>query len=307
MQKIILFYIFTPVQDPEAIMLWQRSLAQGLNLRGRVIISKDGINATLGGDIDDLKSYIKETKEYPPFKSIVFKWSEGVREDFPRLSVKVRPELVAFNIADQLKVTPKGITGGGKRVKPEKLHDMVSKKGKQLVFVDGRNAREAAIGRFKDALVFDVNHTRDFTKEISKTKYRNLKDKTLVTYCTGGIRCEVLSKLMIDAGYADVYQLDGGIVSYLDKYGDDGLWEGSLYVFDRRLKIRASDHTKTIGQCSLCGGATDNYVNCANKSCNELILACSKCIERTDVCASCLQVRKRLIADDQLSPANKVQ
>src|SRR5690349_14973961 len=104
MQKILLYYKFAPLSDPEAVRLWQKALCERLNLRGRILISKHGLNGTVGGDLEDLKAYVKETKAYPPFKGITFKWSEGAREDFPRLSIKVRPEIVTFGVPDELRV-----------------------------------------------------------------------------------------------------------------------------------------------------------------------------------------------------------
>lgn len=287
MQKIILFYIFTPLDDVEAIKLWQQNLAASLKLSGRIIIASHGINATLGGEIDYLKKYIKNLKTYPKFKNIEFKWSDGSSFDFPRLSVKIRKELVSFNIDNELAVNQDGVIGGGKRIKPKQLHDFIEKNNKQVVFMDGRNAREAAIGKFKGAVVLDVEHTRDMPKEITKSKYNNLKDKAVITYCTGGIRCEVLSKLLIDEGYSDVYQLDGGIIKYLEEYKDDGLWEGSLFVFDKRMSIDSSPNTKIISKCTLCLEETNQFMNCSDLSCNELILACRKCQQQNSYCYKC--------------------
>src|SRR5687768_2826025 len=102
MQKIILYYKFAALSDPEAVRMWQKTLAEQHNLRGRILLSKHGLNGTLGGDIDDLKAYIKTTKQYPPFKGTQFKWSEGTREDFPKLSVKVRDEIVSFGVPDEI-------------------------------------------------------------------------------------------------------------------------------------------------------------------------------------------------------------
>src|SRR6185437_12418310 len=102
MQKIILYYKFTPIKDPEAVRLWQKALAEKLDLRGRILISEHGINGTLGGDITDLKTYVKEFKTFAGFKGTVFKWSDGARDDFPKLSVKVRDEIVTFGAADEL-------------------------------------------------------------------------------------------------------------------------------------------------------------------------------------------------------------
>lgn len=294
MQKIILYYLFTPIKDAEAIRLWQKNLALSLGLKGRIIIADHGINGTLGGDINHLKDYIKQTKTYDSFKPISFKWTDGQAADFPRLSVKVRSELVTFGLNKKLEVTKDGVVGGGKHISPEQLHELVITKADQLVFVDGRNSREAAIGKFKNAVVMDINHTRDFPAEIVKVDYEDLKQKTVVTYCTGGIRCEVLSKLMKDEGYKDVYQLEGGIVRYLDKYKDDGLWEGSLFVFDDRIRVKASERAKTIGHCDHCQIATDNYQNCSNQACNELILACADCHQRTSTCYNCSLITTKI-------------
>src|SRR5438045_4193320 len=155
MQKILLYYKFAPVSDPEAVRLWQRALCEKLNLKGRILLAEHGINGTVGGDIKDLKQYAKETKTYPAFKNMVFKWSDGSREDFPKLIVKVRPEIVTFGAADQIKVNESGIVGGGKKLKPKQVHDLVEGR-KDVVFFDGRNAHEAAVGKFKDAVVPDI-------------------------------------------------------------------------------------------------------------------------------------------------------
>lgn len=283
MQKILLYYKFTPLKDPEAVKLWQRTLCEGLNLRGRILVSKHGLNGTVGGEMDDLKSYIKATKNYPGFKDMVFKWSDGGREDFPRLSVKARKEIVGFQAPDEVVVDESGVVGGGKHLKPRQVHELVQKYGDEVVFFDGRNAHEAKIGKFKNAIVPDTNTSRDFIPELESGKYDDLKDKKVVTYCTGGIRCEILSSLMKNRGFKDVYQIDGGIVKYGEAYGDDGLWEGSLRVFDDRMTMNFSDQAKTIGECSHCRSKTSNYENCAWANCNELVLICSQCKTDTNL------------------------
>lgn len=287
MQKIILYYKFTPIADPEAVRLWQRTLCEKLHLQGRILISSHGINGTLGGSIEDLKSYVKETKQYAGFKGTIFKWSEGVREDFPKLSVKVRDEIVTFGVKDELKVDEQGIIGGGKHLKPEDVHKLVTERGDDVVFFDGRNAYEARVGKFKNAVVPETRTTKDFLKELEGDKYQDIKDKPVVTYCTGGVRCEVLSSLMKNRGFKEVYQMDGGIVKYGEKYGDDGLWEGSLYVFDGRMGVKFTDRAKDIGQCVHCQAKTSNYENCANVACNDLVLICEACKPRATYCATC--------------------
>lgn len=278
MQKILLYYKFTPIKDPTALKLWQKTLCESLNLQGRILISPHGLNGTVGGEIEDLKKYIKVTKEFPGFKNIVFKWSDGTREDFPRMNIKVRNEIVAFDAADELRVDESGVVGGGKHLKPKQVHELVKERGDDVVFFDGRNAHEAAIGKFKNAVVPNTHTSRDFIAELESGKYDDLKDKPIVTYCTGGIRCEILSSLMQNRGFKEVYQIDGGIVKYGEAYGDDGLWEGSLRVFDDRMTMDFSDHTKVIGECTHCKGKTSNYENCAFANCNDLVLICENCM-----------------------------
>jgi UPF0176 protein len=284
MQKILLYYTFTPIKDPQAVMLWQKTLCEGLQLRGRILISEQGLNGTVGGEMDDLKKYIKQTKQFPRFKDMQFKWSEGCREDFPRMSVKVRRELVGFkNSDDEFTVDATGVVGGGKHLRPKQVHELVEKYGDDVIFFDGRNAHEAKIGKFKDAIVPNTNTSRDFIAELESDKYDAIKNKKVVTYCTGGIRCEVISSMMKKRGFTDVYQIDGGIVKYGETYGDDGLWEGSLRVFDKRMTVNFSDHTATIGRCTHCKGETANFENCAFANCNDLVLICEECKKDGDL------------------------
>jgi UPF0176 protein len=283
--KILLYYVFTPLADPEAVRLWQRDLCESLGLRGRILISKDGLNGTLGGDLDAVKKYVRKTREYAPFKNIDFKWSEGTgldadggSLDFPRLVVKVRDEIVSFGAPDELTVDADGVVGGGTKLAPEGVHQLVAERGDDVVFFDGRNAFEAQIGRFKNAVVPDVATTRDFAAELDSGKYDHLKGKPVVTYCTGGIRCEVLTGLMKARGFEEVYQLDGGIVRYGEAFGDDGLWDGSLYVFDQRMSVEFSDRAAVLGRCQICAQPTKNMVNCRDLSCREQLVACTDCV-----------------------------
>lgn len=280
MNRIVLYYAFTPLADPEAIRLWQHTLGESLGLRGRILISGDGINGTVGGELGAVKRYVKATRSYPAFKKMDIKWSEGGADDFPRLSVKVREEIVSFGAPGELKVDSGGVVGGGTHLRPEELHALVEEKrshGEDVVFFDGRNALEAQIGRFKGAVVPEVSTTHDFIAELESGKYDELKDKPVVTYCTGGVRCEVLSSLMINRGFQEVYQLQGGIVRYGETYGDSGLWEGSLYVFDKRMHLEFSPDAVTIGACIRCQAPTSKFENCSNQSCRNLTLYCAGC------------------------------
>lgn len=289
MEKIILFYNFSPLKDPEATCLWQKALCEKLSLKGRIIVSPHGINATLGGNLSDLKTYVKELKSFVAFKETKIKWGEGGSHNFPKLSVKVRDELVTFGAAAELKVNKNGVVGGGKHLSPEAVHKLVEERGDDVTFFDARSTYEAAVGRFKGAVVPNVRTAKDFISEIEKPRYKKLKDKPIITYCTGGIRCEILSALMKRRGFKEVYQIDGGIVKYGERYADEGLWEGSLYVFDGRMGTKFSDKAVDIGKCVHCTSPTSNYENCADKACNDLVLICQNCHQKT-YCPSCTKV-----------------
>jgi len=282
--KIVLFYVFTPIADPEAIRVWQRDLGEALGLRGRLLISKDGVNGTLGGDVRVLKRWARSFRSYAPFADTDIKWSDGTGVDadgrsidFPKLSVKVRDEIVSFGAPGELRVDEHGVVGGGARLSPEALHELVERRGDDVVFFDGRNALEAQIGRFRGAVVPDTETTRDFVQLLDSGAYDDLKGKPVVTYCTGGIRCEVLSSLMTARGFGEVYQLEGGIVRYGEQYGDDGLWDGSLYVFDKRGSVDFSPHAAVIGECVGCGTATKRTANCPDPSCRTQFVVCKDC------------------------------
>lgn len=281
MQKVILYYKFVPVSDTNITMRWQRELCNRSNLKGRIIISPHGINGTLGGNIEDLREYKREMNRSVTFKNIVYKWSDGTGAEFPKLSIKVREELVAFGATDELVVSERGVENGGIHLKPEEVHKLVQERGDDVIFFDGRNAYEAQVGKFKNALIPEVETTPDFLKELEDPKYSAIKERPIVIYCTGGIRCEILSVLMKNRGFKEVYQMDGGIVKYGEKYGNEGLWEGTLYIFDGRMNHVFSSSAKDIGECVHCSGKTSRFINCADKSCNKLKLVCEGCNHKT--------------------------
>lgn len=287
--KVLLYYAFADLPDPEAVRLWQHTLCDALGLRGRIIVASHGINGTLGGDVLELKKYVKATKSYAPFRGIDFTWSEGralddgTTADFPRLSVRVRDELVTFGAADEVRLDGHEVVDGGTHLSPEQLHELVA--SKDVVFFDGRNRIESAVGRFVGAVLPPVDTTREFADLLDSGVYDHLKDRPVVTYCTGGIRCEILTPLMKRRGFTEVYQLDGGIATYGEAFGDDGLWEGSLYVFDDRMTTDFSDHAAVVGRCDTCGAATSAVVDCDDVSCVQQFVRCDACASAWSGCA----------------------
>lgn len=278
MEKVILYYKFTPVSDPNMTMLWQRELCEKLELKGRIIIAEQGINGTLGGKLENLKEYVKSMNKTTQFKGTQYKWSEGSASDFPKLSVKVRPELVTLAPDESFDVF-----NSTKGLKPKQWHEYIEKNPDVLI-LDARNDYESEIGAFKGKNVLkpNIKNFRDIKPEIDKLP----KDKPVLTYCTGDIRCEYLSAYMKHKGFDEVYHLDGGIVKYGQEYGDEGHWEGKCFVFDGRLNVGFSDKSKDIGECVHCGKNTSNHENCANISCNRLVLVCEACANK-DVCERC--------------------
>lgn len=272
--KIILYYKFVPVPDPATVMFWQRSLCESLGLRGRIIVSKHGINGTLGGDIKNVKTYVKQMNLHPLFKKIQYKWSDGSAGDFPKLSVKVRDELVTLNPDEEFDVF-----NSTKGLKPKKWHEYLEKHPDAVVF-DARNDYESDIGKFKNAITPKIKNFRDIKSEVEKLP----KDKPVLTYCTGDIRCEYLSAYMKHKGFKTVYHLDGGIVKYGQEFGDSGEWEGKCFTFDKRLNLAFSDESKDIGKCVHCKSRTSRHSNCTDVSCNRLILVCEDCNSKTTYC-----------------------
>nr|WP_243752059.1 rhodanese-related sulfurtransferase [Leucobacter weissii] len=293
----MLYYAFAPISDPEAVRLWQLELCRSLGLRGRVIVSPHGINGTVGGELDACKRYLRRTREYAPFAGLEAKWSDGSgfepdapellhgedrsapwrrSADFPKLSVKARDELVAFGIPDETRVDGRGVVGGGVRLTPEAVNALVDERGDEVVFFDGRNAWEAEIGRFRGAVVPEVRTTHDFIGRIDRGDFDAIKDRPVVTYCTGGIRCEILSAAMRRRGFAEVYQLDGGVVRYGEAFGNSGLWEGSLAVFDGRESIDFAPGAAVLGRCALCGAPSNRLADCADGACRTRFVACER-------------------------------
>ncbi|MFT3900660.1 MAG: rhodanese-related sulfurtransferase [Gordonia sp. (in: high G+C Gram-positive bacteria)] len=276
--KIVLFYVFAPLPDPEAIRLWQSAVASASNLRGRIIVSPHGINVTVGGDLPDVKRYVRATREYPAFKAADVKWSTGTGDEFPKLSVKVRPEIVTFGDPDRIRVDENGVVGGGTRLTPEEVNELVDERGDDVVFLDGRNAIEAGIGHFRGAVIPAAETTRDLLRLVDAGEFDRFRDRPVITYCTGGVRCEIFSALLAERGFSEVYQIDGGIVRYGERFGDDGLWEGSLYVFDGRMSVDFSDRAAVVGSCGKCGAATNNVANYPDADGRDLMVVCGGCV-----------------------------
>lgn len=274
--KVLLYYKFVSVEDPEMAMLWQKALCENLNLTGRVILAKHGINGTLGGTLDECKAYVKAMKKSSKFKDTQFKWSEGTGDDFPKLSVKVRKELVTLDPEHEFDVFNKS-----KGLSPQQWHEYLEKHP-DVTLLDARNVYESEIGVFKgeNLIAPKINAFREIKEHLDDIP----KDKPVLTYCTGDVRCEYLSAYMKDKGFDEVYHLEGGIVKYGQKYGKDGFWDGKCFTFDNRMKL---DFADDIAECRSCGEKTSEQINCEEPTCNELQVICDKCQEKGFKCVRC--------------------
>lgn len=285
--QILLFYKYTNVDDPQGLANDQKKLCEELNLKGRIIIAKEGINATVEGLRIDTEKYIKEISQDPCFTNIDFKKSAGTGKAFPKLSIKVREEIVSGHLKD-VDVNPNQITG--KYLSPEQLHKWIHS-NMEFYIVDMRNDYEQATGYFKDSILPSLTNFRDLPKVIPLLK--DLKDRTVVTVCTGGVRCEKASGFLLKNGFTDVYQLYGGIVSYMEKYPNEDFL-GKLYVFDSRVTVgfnTDSKNHKVVGKCAICKNPADTYYDCKNIYCEgkRHFVSCGICIKKQDgYCKDCI-------------------
>jgi UPF0176 protein len=269
MVKIILFYKYVNIEHPLSFSNQQTKRLKLLNLKGRLIISREGINGTLSGREEDINDYEKSLIQDKKFEDIVFKESFFKEEVFPRLSVKIRDEIVSLKKPIDINNKEKK----GKYIDIDKFHEIIKNKSDEYVILDARNNYESNIGRFKNAITPDIDNFRDFPKVLKDIK--KYKNKKIVMYCTGGVRCEKASSYLIKKGYKNVYQLKDGILNYINYYPDD--FEGKCYVFDKRIAVGVLSNNSIISKCTYCSNKSDRYVNCENKSCNKQFIVCTEC------------------------------
>lgn len=273
--QVLLYYKYVTIDDPQKVRDAQFALCQKLGLKGRIIVAHNGINGTVEGLIENTTRYIHEVQKDPRFADIVFKKSEGTGEALKKLQVRVRRDLVSDH-TDEWGIDPKTTTG--KYVTAEELHEWI-KTGKKFYIMDMRNNYEHKSGYFKDSILPDIDNFRDLPKLLPDLK--KYDDRPIVTVCTGGIRCERASGLLIKHGFKNVYQLLDGIVTYMEKYPNEDFL-GKLYVFDNRLVMgfeTDSPKHQIIGRCLVCGNKSEHYINCRNDICHRHFIACENCID----------------------------
>lgn len=281
--RILLFYKYIPIPHAEEFAAEHLAYCKELGVKGRILIADEGINGTLSGTYEQTEEYMQHLRSNPLFTDIVFKIDESDDHAFKKIFVRYRPELVTLRYDKKLDPN----VDGGDRLKPKEFYEMLQRD--DVVILDGRTGYEYDLGHFKGAIRPEVDSFREFPKWLSE-HFASYKDKPVLTYCTGGIRCEMLTAVMRDNGFQEVYQLDGGIVTYGQDPEVRGRgFDGSCYVFDERISVPVNhtEERKIVGKCWHCDEPTERYINCADDTCHRQHLVCDECLEsRHGYCSS---------------------
>lgn len=274
--KVLLYYKYTPLTDPEAVKQAQKELCQRLNLKGRILISAEGINGTVAGQQAAVEQYQVETEQIKELQDIEWKVSWSEEQVFPKLRVVVRDEIVTLGIKKS--GTDVQISNKAHYIEPAELQELYDN-NVDFVILDARNLYEAAIGKFKNAVTPPIDNFREFPEFVEKN-LTHYKDKDVVTYCTGGVRCEKASAFLREQGFKKVRQLHGGVHVYAEQTGGK-YFEGELFVFDKRLHVPVNSvNPETISQCLYCGTPVTRFVDCHAPTCGELFICCETCEEQ---------------------------
>ena len=261
----ITFYKYIPIAEPQVLLKHLRDYCQQHNITGRILLGKEGINGGVSGTQEATEQFKHFIHEDERFADLTFREQIVEKQSYHKLVVREREEIVALGKEADLKHT-------GKHITPQELKTLLDNK-EDIVLLDARNEYEAAIGKFKDAIVLPIKTFKEFPEEMEK--HPELKDKKIVMYCTGGIRCEKSSAYLKEHGFKNVQQLQGGIINYVNQFPNT-YYEGSCFVFDDRKTSKVSKG-EAVSECALCGKHTDSYINCHNLACDKLFISCGSC------------------------------
>jgi len=270
---LLTFYKFVDVNDPETECLEHLMFTKDIGMKGRVYIWSEWISSTVSGNAGQIQAYKLYLQNHPLWKDIddIDEKSSSVDgHQFPRMQVKVRDEIVALGA----KYSANEIESAWNRMQIDEFKNILDNGNiDDYIVLDMRNNHEYQLGHFKNAIPADTLTFKELEKKIEEYK-QEFWEKKIISYCTGWIRCEKSTVMMQKAGLKNTYQLDGGVVKYINTY-DDGNWLWNLYVFDERVSQQVgSDKTHTtIWECMYSGKKTDNCENCRLSSCNARIIA----------------------------------
>jgi len=237
-------YRFVDLPDRDELRQPFRDICSKLNLKGTILLSHEGINFFLAGLHESINSFIAYIEQDSRFRDITLKRSLTKYQPFNRMNVRLKKEIISIGL-DHIK--PAEFTG--EEITPVDFKQLLDD-GKEVLVLDTRNDYECRIGTFENAMELDIKSFRDFPRAISELS-DEYKDTPVVMFCTGGIRCEKASVVMMDAGFSDVKQLKGGILGYFEEVGG-AYWDGDCFVFDQRVAVNPDLVETEVAQCFAC-------------------------------------------------------
>jgi len=287
--KTITFYKYVKLDNPDQITGYFRGLCESLDLLGRILIGKEGVNAGVSGTKDNIEKFKKIIESKRQFAKMTYREQEVQDNSYHKLVVKVRNEIVT--LGKDVDMTKKG-----RHVTPSRLKKWLDR-NEEVIMLDARNDYEAKIGKFNNAVVLPIDKFRDFPEAAEKA-LKGKEDKRIVMYCTGGIRCEKSSAYLRQKGFKNVFQLQGGIINYANQFPND-YYKGKCFVFDDRISGDVKSEN-VMSKCELCGVDCDLYINCHHLECDKLIVSCPECQEKMNMtcsqeCKSAPRQRVRLM------------
>ncbi len=284
----LLYYCYSAIENAEQFAAEHLQFCKSLNLVGRIIVADEGLNGTVSGAEGSCKAYMEKLHGDPRFARIDFKVDEVPEPSFIKMHCRYKSEIVHSGLRDPHIINPEKKTG----IHLEADEFINMKDNDDVVILDVRSDYEHSIGRFKNAVTLDIENFRDFPAKINELA--RYKDKKIITYCTGGIKCEKASALLLHEGFENVYQLHGGIIKYGKEAGGKD-FEGKCYVFDNRVAVDVNSvNPVVISTCRNCGSHTTKMINCANPECNEHFTQCDGCGEKLEgACSPACQSHPR--------------
>lgn len=237
-------YKFEPLENLDSLIPEFQNKCDELGLKGSVYLSPNGINFSIAGTEENIDTYIKFMEEDSRFRDIPLKKTFSETQPFRRMKVRLKKEIISLGRDD---INPRELTGD--YISPRELFEMYETK-EDVIVLDTRNEYETRVGLFENAVDLQLDTFRDFPSAI-ETLPEEYKDKQIVMYCTGGIRCEKASAVMMKAGFSDVKQLEGGVLDYFKETGG-AYWNGDCFVFDERVALDKELKETEYIYCYIC-------------------------------------------------------
>jgi UPF0176 protein len=271
--RILLYYKYVRIENPKAYTELHLAFCRALGVKGRILIAGEGINGTISGTPEQTDAYMHAMHMDPRFADMVFKIDEAGDHVFRKIFVRHREEIVTMALEDD--VDPNEVTG--KHLDPEEFFRELQ--SDDVIIIDARNDYEYDLGHFRNAIRPNVRTFKEFPGWV-RENLAGSKEKKILTYCTGGIRCEKFTGFLLKEGFSDVSQLHGGIISYANDPEVQGkMFDGRCYVFDERVSVPVNhaEGDALVSHCRHCGAPSDRYVNCANLDCDIQFFCCEAC------------------------------